>query len=80
MMKIEKEATLITAESKPYDFGGNSGTSHRLRFNIDNEIYVAKSTAEQVASLQRMVGQTGTAVLVFESRKENLSLMCESFS
>jgi len=79
-MRITTEATLLTAESKPYDFNGNSGVSHKVRLNVNGEIYVCKSDAAQVAQLSKMVGETGEAMIVVESRKENMSLRLESFT
>jgi len=80
MMKIETVAVLLTAESKPYDFNGNSGVSHKVRLNVDGEIYVCKSNEAQVQSLSSLAkGTGGKAVFVVESRKENLSLSLESF-
>jgi len=78
-MKIETKAMLLTAESKPYNVDGNSGTSHKVRFNIDGEIYVCKSTEAQVNDLRRFEGESGTVVIRVLSRKENMSLECVSF-
>jgi len=78
-MKIDTNATLLTAESTAYAINGNSGTSHKIRLNVDGEIYVCKSTAEQVASLKHYAGKQGRAVLRVNSRKENLSLSLELF-
>jgi len=78
-MQIETKAQLLTAESKPYSFNGNEGTSHKLRFNVAGEIYVCKSSEEQVRGLEPLVGQEGTALFAVNSRKENMSLECLSF-
>jgi len=78
-MQIEQEAKLLTAESKPYEISGNSGVSHKIRLNIAGEIYVCKSTAEQVAEYKSFEGEEGTVVIKIESRKENLSLKLISF-
>jgi len=78
-MDIQTKAKLLTAESKPYNVDGNSGTSHKIRLNIAGEIYVCKSTAEQVASLKEFEGQEGDAHIRVESRKENMSLKLVSF-
>lgn len=78
-MKFEEEAILLTAESKPYNVEGNTGTSHRVRLSINGEIYSCKSTEAQVASLKGDVGKRGTATVVIKSRKENLSIELESF-
>jgi len=78
-MEIIQEAILLTAESKPYDFNGNAGTSHKIRLNIGGEIYVCKSSAEQISALQKFEGRTGDATVKVNSRKENLSLELVSF-
>lgn len=79
MIKVTVDAKLLSAESKPYDFNGNSGTSHKVRLSVEGEIYVCKSTAEQVSSLQSKVGVDGEAVILFDSRKETLTAKLESF-
>jgi len=78
-MEIETQAKLLSAESKPYNIEGNTGTSHKLRLNVNGEIYVCKSTDEQVKSLQKEVGSEGRAVIKVNSRKENMSLELVSF-
>jgi len=78
-MEIKTQALLLTAESKPYDFNGNSGVSHRIRLNVNGEIFVIKSTEKQVREVSPNVGEEGTAVIKVNSRKENLSLELVSF-
>jgi len=78
-MKFEERATLLTAESKDYNFDGNVGTSHRIRLNIGGEIYPIKSSAQQVKDLKDSVGEEGIAVVKVNSRKENISLELISF-
>ena len=78
-MKFEEKVTCLTAVSKPYDFAGNSGVSHHIRFNVGGEIFDCKSTEAQVYEFQKYVGKEGTAVFVFTSPKEKLSLAVESF-
>jgi len=78
-MKIETVGQLLTAESKPYNVDGNSGTSHKLRFNIDGEIYVCKSTENQVQAMKPHEGESGIVTIRVLSRKENMSLECVSF-
>jgi len=78
-MDIETQAKLLTAESKPYSVDGNTGTSHKVRLNINGEIYVCKSTPEQVSSLQPFVGQEGIAFIQVVSRKENMGLILVTF-
>lgn len=79
-MEIQTKAQLLTAESKPYNVDGNTGISHRIRLNVDGEIYVCKSTPEQISAVQAQVGKTGTALFKINSRKENMSLELISFS
>jgi len=78
-MEIETRATLLTAESKPYNFDGKVGTSYKVRLNVAGEIYVCKSSPEQVTELQEKLGEDGDAIFKLESRKENLSLKLVSF-
>jgi len=73
-MEIKTNAKVLSAESKPYDFGGNKGVSHRIRLSIDGEIYVCKSNESQVNSLKEYVGEDHAVVLKLLSRKEALSL------
>ena len=47
-MKFEERAVLLSAESKPYDFNGNSGVSHTIRLNIGGEIFPCKSNENQI--------------------------------
>ena len=79
-MEIKTEATLLTAESKPFDFDGRSGVSHRIRLNVGGEIYVCKSDESQVLSLKQHIGRNGNAVVKVNSRKEALSLELKSFT
>jgi len=78
-MEIKATARLLSAESKPYEMNGNSGTSHRLRFNVEGEIYNLKSSAEEVLRLQPRLGDEGVAHFKLDSRKENLSMKLVSF-
>jgi len=78
-MEIKTTARLLSAESKPYDFGGNQGVSHKIRLNIEGEIYVCKSNANQVASLLSEVGSEGVALVKINSRAEKMSLELVSF-
>ena len=78
-MKFEEKVTCLTAVSKPYDFAGNSGVSHHIRFNVNGEIFDCKSNEAQVVEFQKYVGKEGTAVFVFTSPKEKLSMTVESF-
>jgi len=78
-MEFKVTARLLTAESKPYEMNGNSGVSHRVRFNIEGEIFNIKSSAEVVRSLSSRVGEEGRLTFKLESRKENLSMSLVSF-
>jgi len=78
-MEINVNAKLLTAESNAYSFEGNVGTSHKIRLSVEGEIYVCKSTAEQVARYKAFEGKDGEAVIKVNSRKENLSLELLSF-
>jgi len=78
-LKIEAPAVLLTAESKPYDFNGNQGVSHKIRINVDGEIYECKSTEAQVSALKSQEGKGGIATVAVNSRKERMSLELVSF-
>jgi len=78
-MEINTQAKILSAESKPYSFGGNEGVSHRIRLNVDGEIYVCKSTESQVKEIKDKVGAEGMARIKVLSRKETLSLELVSF-
>jgi len=73
-MLIKTKALVLTAESKPYEFGGNEGVSHKIRLNVEGEIYVCKSNAEQVAEVAKLQGKTVNVEIKVNSRKENMSL------
>lgn len=78
-MQYETEAIMLTAVSKPYNFGGNEGISHKIRLNIGGEIYICSSTSAQVQGMQVFAGKKGKAVVVLNSPKENLKLELLSF-
>lgn len=79
MIQVNGEAKVLTAESKPYSFNGNSGTSHKVRLLVDGEIYVVTSSEAQVESLKPYVDKDIKVRLAFQSRKERLSLTLEDF-
>jgi len=79
-MDITVEAKLLTAVSRPYDFNGKPGVSHKVRFLINDEIFVAKSSAEQVLRIASLAGQSGEAVFKISSPKEALALTLVSFT
>jgi len=78
-MDITIKAKLLTAESKPYSVNGNEGVSHKVRLLVGNEIFVCKSSKEQVARLQDVRGTDGEATFRLTSRKELLALELVSF-
>jgi len=78
-MKNSEKATVLSAESKAYDFNGNKGVSHKIRINILGEIYCVKSTEEQVNEFKQYVGEEGTCVVAFSSPKEVLKMSLVSF-
>jgi len=78
-MVIQERATLLTAESKPYNVNGNEGVSHKARFNVQGEIYSLKCTANDIQSLQQFVGQTGDLVFDLTSRREQIAVVFKSF-
>jgi len=78
-MQIETTGKILSAESKPYSVDGNEGVSHRIRVNVDGEIYSCKSSAEQVALFQSHIKQEGQVTFLLKSRKEALSLELELF-
>jgi len=77
--KSEVTAVLLTAESKKYDFNGNSGVSHKIRLSVNNEIIVCNSDEQQVADFKEFLGKSGKAVIQVLSRKESMSLRLISF-
>jgi len=81
-VKKEVKAKILTAESKPYSIEGNEGVSHRVRLNIDGEIFSVKSTESQIQRIkdEALTGTDVEAVLLFTSRKEKLAVELESFS
>lgn len=78
-MQIETNAKLLSAESKPYNVDGNSGTSHKIRLNIEGEIFVCKSDEAQVQAMKEHIGKEGNATIEVISRKENMALKLMSF-
>lgn len=78
-MKIKAKANLLTAESKPYEFNGNTGVSHKIRLFCEGEVYECKSTAEQVIELKSLVGKAGDAEFSITSKKERIGIELVSF-
>jgi len=81
-MAVEKKekGTLLTAQSKPYDVNGNTGTSHRVRVFVAGEIYSCKSSAAQVEQMKPLEGKQGEATLRFTSLKEAVNVELVSFA
>jgi len=73
-MDIKTKGIILSAESKPYDFDGNKGTSHNIRVSVAGEIYTCKSNSEQVSLIAPFKGQTLELVIRVNSRKERMSL------
>ena len=65
-MQIKTKAQLLTAESAPYDFNGNKGTSHKLRFLVDGEIFLMKKDNKAQTILDNLDKQGKTGNLTFE--------------
>lgn len=78
-MKFEAEGKILTVESKAYDFDGNKGTSHKIRVNIDGEIYVAKSSQEQCDEFKKFEGADGDFTFKLSSPKERLVFSIVTF-
>lgn len=78
-MKITEHGKILTAISKPYDFEGRSGVSHRIRVLVDGEIFACKSSEEQVKLLKEAEGAEGEVTLLVTSPKEAVSVSLESF-
>jgi len=79
-MKIEEKAMLVTADSKPYEFEGRKGVSHKARFNIRGEIYRVKATEAQILALQGHFGEQGEVTLKVTSVREQLGCELVDFS
>jgi len=85
-MTIETNATLLTAESKPYEIEGNKGVSHKARFLIDGEIYKVNCKPEDITFLSAVKENNpsnepvvGSLILSFSSPKENMKVQFVSF-
>lgn len=78
-MQNEEKAKVLSSESIPYDFKGQSGVSHKIRLNILGEIFSVKTTEVQVNEFKQYVGKEGTVVVSFSSPKELLKMSIVSF-
>jgi len=78
-MQIKENATILTAESKPWEIEGRSGVSHVIRALIGTEIYPVKATEEAVATAQALIGKKTPMTVNLSSRKENIKLEFVNF-
>lgn len=74
------EAQIVSAESRAYDINGQKGVSHKVRINVNGEIYSCNSNEEQVTALKSLVGARGEAVITFYSPRERLVAKLEEFN
>jgi len=79
-MRITTDAQLLSAQSKPYNFEGKEGVSHKVRLNVEGEIFVCSTDEAGVKLLQDKIGKEGTAILDFTSPKERLKLSLVEFA
>jgi len=79
-MLISGKAQLLTADSVPYSIDGNEGVSHKVRFNIDGEIYALKTDADTIKKLKPFEKQEGHLVFDLQSRKERISVVFTEFN
>ena len=78
-MRISADAKVLSAVSKPYDFDGKKGVTHKVRLNVEGEIFVAKTDEAGVSKYSALVGRDGEAVLDFTSPAERLTLTLVDF-
>lgn len=78
-MRVTTDAKILSAISRPYDFDGKTGVSHKVRLNVDGEIFVAQTDESGVQKYSQMVGKDGEATLEFISPRERLSLRLVEF-
>jgi hypothetical protein len=76
---IQAEAKVLSAESKPYDVNGNTGTSHKVRLLVGSAIYPCKTTPEVVKQLQDYIGDDVNVSIEFTSVRENIGVTLHSF-
>jgi len=74
MIQVKTAVTVLSAVSKPYNFDGKSGTSHKIRVMAQGEIYNCYSNEDQVKDAQSRLNKEVTANLFFTSPKENLKV------
>jgi len=74
MIKTLVTGQILTAESKPYDIDGNVGVSHKVRINVNGEIYPLKATEDLVKIASRFIEHTIDVEIGISSYKENLKI------
>lgn len=79
MIEFSGNGMILSAESKPYDFDGKTGVSHRIRVAVDGEIYPCRANEDQVKEYKAHVGDSGSVVIQVASRKEAISLVLKTF-
>jgi len=79
-MKVKTQGTVLSAASKPYDYDGRSGISHKIRVMVDGEIFNCSSNEQDVKDAQLVIGKTGEVELNITSPKENLKVEVELLS
>lgn len=79
-MILEQKGTLLSAESKPYEFEGRSGLSSKIRVLVEDSIFPLKATPEQVETFAHANGQKGIVKFELLSRKENIQLSFLDFT
>lgn len=79
-MRINSQIKILSAKSKPYDFDGKKGVTHKVRFNLDGEIFVVRvENEDEVAKYEALVGREGKAVLDLTSPAERINLSIVDF-
>jgi len=80
MLEYKAKGQILSAISKPYDFDGKSGTSHRVRVLTGGEIFNCKSSESQVELMKTVVGKEGEIVLGISSPKEAIAVELLGFT
>jgi len=78
-MDINTKGIVLSATSKPYEFDGRKGVSHKIRVAVNGEIYICNSDEKQVKEIEQFVGKTVSIAFKVVSPKENLGLKVVSF-
>jgi len=80
MLEYKAKGQVLSAVSKPYDFEGKSGVSHRIRVMVQGEIFACRSSQQQVEDTKKFVGQEGEVILGFSSPKESVTVEFVGFA